>query len=68
MRRINKLRQELTINKLDAFIVHDSLNRRYISGFTGSAGSLLVTHNECFLITDFRYTQQAKKETRHFLR
>ncbi|MBN1400680.1 MAG: aminopeptidase P family protein, partial [Anaerolineae bacterium] len=33
-------------------------NRRYLSGFTGSAGTLIVSENRALLATDFRYYQQ----------
>lgn len=36
--------------------------RAYLSGFTGSAGTLLVTPNEAYLWTDGRYFIQAAKE------
>lgn len=36
--------------------------REYLSGFTGSAGSLLVTQTEAFLWTDGRYFLQAEQE------
>lgn len=64
--RLNNLRKELVINKLDCLLITDNLNRRYLSGFTGSAGSLLITGKNNYLITDFRYTEQANKETKNF--
>ncbi|MBQ4233126.1 MAG: aminopeptidase P family protein [Lachnospiraceae bacterium] len=36
--------------------------REYLSGFTGSAGSLIITRDECYLWTDGRYFVQAKDE------
>lgn len=36
--------------------------REYISGFTGSNGTLVITHSEAFLWTDSRYYLQAEKE------
>lgn len=36
--------------------------REYLSGFTGSAGTLLVTENEAYLWTDGRYFLQAEEE------
>ena len=36
--------------------------REFLSGFTGSAGTLLVTESEAFLWTDGRYFLQAKEE------
>lgn len=36
--------------------------RKYLSGFTGSAGSLIITQNQAFLWTDGRYFTQAEQE------
>ncbi|XP_023332504.1 xaa-Pro aminopeptidase 1 [Eurytemora carolleeae] len=36
--------------------------RRYLSGFTGSAGTAVVTQNQAFLWTDGRYYLQAQQE------
>ena len=41
-------------------------NRYYLSGFSGSAGYLLITADRAVLITDGRYTVQAKKEAENF--
>lgn len=57
--RILRLREELEKKGLDGIIVTQPENRRYMSGFTGSAGYLIITKNEALLITDFRYTEQA---------
>ncbi len=38
--------------------------RAYYSGFTGSAGTLYVTHDKSFLITDGRYFLQAENQLR----
>lgn len=37
--------------------------RRYLTGFTGSAGTLVVTEEKALLWTDSRYWEQAAKET-----
>ncbi len=57
--RILRLREELEKKGLDGIIVTQPENRRYMSGFTGSAGYLIITKNEALIITDFRYTEQA---------
>lgn len=60
---------------LDAFLVGapgedifhvDAANRRYLSGFSGSMGWLLITADAAFIAVDFRYFEQAAKEARHF--
>ena len=50
-------------NGLDSLLVTRREDVRYLSGFTGSAGSLLVASGRSCLITDFRYKVQARKET-----
>ncbi len=57
--RLSNLRQEISRRGLDAILVSQPENRRYLSGFTGSAGFLLVTDQDAVLATDFRYTEQA---------
>lgn len=64
--RISALQEKLKKQELDSFIVLNPANRFYLSGFSGSAGVLLITLNDCFLITDFRYIEQAEKEAALF--
>lgn len=40
-------------------LVSQAENRRYLSGFTGSAGFLMISKDAAVLLTDFRYTEQA---------
>ncbi|MFZ5688142.1 MAG: M24 family metallopeptidase [Bacillota bacterium] len=61
-RRLQKLRKELLQQSLEALLVCKPENRLYLSGFSGSAGILLITQEQAFLITDFRYEQQAHEE------
>jgi Xaa-Pro aminopeptidase len=48
----------------DALLVAGRANIRYLTGFSGSAGLLLVTPGEAVLATDFRYDEQAQGEAR----
>ncbi|MFQ1001182.1 M24 family metallopeptidase [Modestobacter sp. SSW1-42] len=58
--RRDRLRQTAAANGLDAVLVTDLLNVRYLTGFTGSNGALLVrTDGRDLLGTDGRYTTQA---------
>ena len=41
-------------------------NRRYLSGFTGSMGHLLITQDKAFIAVDFRYYDQAEREAPNF--
>lgn len=57
--------------KADAFLVlniegSDHISLFYLTGFTGE-GALLVTREEVLLITDSRYTEQAKREAPELL-
>src|SRR5471032_807097 len=45
-----------------ALLVTHLPNIRWLTGFTGSAGLLLIARNRCTLITDFRYAGQAPRE------
>lgn len=53
----------LAARKLDAMLVAFSPNLRYLTGFTGSNGNLLLTEDRAILFTDPRYTIQAANET-----
>jgi Xaa-Pro aminopeptidase len=63
-----RLADALRERQLDAFLVTNPENRRYLSGFTGhdsgadSAGALVITGGAVTLITDGRYTEQAEHE------
>jgi Xaa-Pro aminopeptidase len=56
--RIMGLRELLTPD-MDALLILKPENRAYISGFTGSAGYLVISREEAFMLTDFRYVEQA---------
>lgn len=60
--RIQKLRARLAEMGLDAILISQAENRRYLSGFTGSAGYLLVSPDRAIVTTDFRYLEQAGLE------
>src|SRR5580658_4024718 len=53
----------LAERKLDALLVAFSPNLRYLSGFTGSNGNLLLTRERSILFTDPRYRIQSAQET-----
>lgn len=60
--RLDRLRALLPDAHADALLVQSAVNRRYLSGFTGSAGSLLVSAEGAWLVVDFRYWEQAAHE------
>lgn len=60
--RLSHLRRRLKDLKLDALAVVHLPNVRYLTGFTGSAGAVLVDRRSAVFITDFRYLIQAGKQ------
>lgn len=72
--RIIKLRELMKKRGIDVYVVPSSdyhqseyvgeyfKSREFISGFTGSAGTIVVTENEAGLWTDGRYFIQAEKQ------
>ncbi len=61
--RLSRLKQLMKKEGLDSLLVTRREDVRYLTGFTGSAGSLLVAAGRPCLITDFRYQLQSRKET-----
>lgn len=53
-------------SKVDGVFIQKDENCRYISGFTGSDSYLFLTPDTCYLLTDSRYTEQAKEEATGF--
>ncbi|WP_037029929.1 aminopeptidase P family protein [Psychrilyobacter atlanticus] len=72
--KLLKLRDEMSKNGIDAYIIPSSdahqseyvaeyfKGRRWISNFTGSAGTAVITSDSAGLWTDGRYFIQAEKE------
>lgn len=58
------LRAQLEGLGLDGVLVSSRPNIRYLTGFSGSAGMVVVTRRETLLVTDFRYDAQARAEAR----
>jgi Xaa-Pro aminopeptidase len=65
--RVERLRAKMAEKELPALLVGNDENRRYLSGFTGSAGFLLITPDRAILLTDFRYTEQAAAQAPDFV-
>lgn len=60
--RVKKLQQHLAAHAIDALLVTKRENIRYLSGFTGSSGVLVISEQQAYFITDFRYTEQANDQ------
>jgi Xaa-Pro aminopeptidase len=67
--RLDHLRKTLDEQQLDTFLVAVPENRYYLSGYgagdsqlTESSGYLLITGSKQYLLTDFRYREEAEHE------
>ncbi|WP_186575818.1 M24 family metallopeptidase [Aquibacillus kalidii] len=66
MGKLTKLRTSMEEQGIDGLLITSSYNRRYLTGFTGTAGVVLVSKEKSLLITDFRYIEQANEQTSDF--
>jgi len=70
---VNQMKQKLALlidkldeNNLDSILITDLNNVRYFSGFTGTTAYLIITKHNNYLITDFRYIEQANGQCPDF--
>lgn len=61
--RMERLMACLKEQGTDAVLVADGCNMRYLSGFSGATGYLYVSEKHQVILTDSRYTTQAKGES-----
>ncbi len=64
--RLNKLRQKMVDHQIEALLAKSNSNVYYLSGFTGTNATLFITLSKCYLLTDFRYTEQAGNQSPDF--
>lgn len=62
MTRLERIYDEMGRRNLSRLLVSSQLNVRYLSGFTGDTGWLVVEPGGASLITDFRFEEQAGQE------
>ncbi len=63
-KRVDLLRKKLAADNIDALVVTNMPQVRYLTGFSGSSGVLIVTPKNAEFITDFRYNDQAKAQVK----
>ena len=63
--RLRAIRDKISYMGLDGIYVTNLTNVRYITGFTGSAGSVLILENESHFFTDGRYIEQSKEQVKN---
>lgn len=66
MSKLEKLRATFEQLHIDGLLITSNYNRRYMTGFTGTAGVALVSKTKAIFITDFRYTEQAAAQCPDF--
>lgn len=60
--RRSRLKSFFEDNALDAILFTNLTNIRYLCGFSGSEGALLLTREDAWFLCDSRYTTQAAEE------
>ncbi|WP_246944577.1 M24 family metallopeptidase [Bacillus pinisoli] len=66
MTKLEKLRNQFQEHDIDGVLVTSGYNRRYLTGFTGTAGVAIISHDKAVFITDFRYVEQAANQVEGF--
>jgi Xaa-Pro aminopeptidase len=66
MQKLSRLRKKFSDLKIDGILITDPVNVRYLSGFTGSSGFIIVSREWAVFATDFRYQEQVKQEIEGF--
>ena len=64
MNRVKAIADSLESKGIDGFLISNITNVRYLTGFSGSSGCVLVAKNNKIFCTDSRYEEQAKQEIR----
>ena len=64
--RYEKIKKILEDKELDAIVVSNGYNMRYLSGFSGATGYLYLSKSKKMVLTDSRYTIQAEEEAKEF--
>ena len=65
-KRIDNLRAKLSSMNIDGIYVTNLTNVRYLTGFTGSAGSVLILPDSQHFFTDGRYIEQSKSQISNY--
>ena len=67
-KRLDKFKVKLKESSLDAFIVSSSPNKHFLTGWDTDpeSGWIVVSQDKAYVLTDFRYTEQATHSTKNF--
>lgn len=64
--RLDAVREQFSMWAVDSLLITSAENVRWLSGFTGSSCTILLTPERAFLGTDFRYWEQALQQAPAF--
>ncbi len=64
--KLENIRERFNELSVEGLLITSEYNRRYMTGFTGTAGVAVISNEKAVFITDFRYTEQAAKEIEGF--
>jgi Xaa-Pro aminopeptidase len=62
MSRLEYIKEQFNELHIDSFLIKNLANIRYLTGFSGSAGNVLITKDKNYFISDFRYKTQSANE------
>jgi len=62
--RIRRFQGHLRADNLDSFIISRLVHIRYLCGFSGDTGLLIVDTKRAYLLCDSRFHEQAKREVK----
>jgi len=63
--RIKRLQRILVKENIDFLLITFLPHVRYLSGYSGTNGMILISPDSCIFLTDFRYQQQAKEQVKN---
>ena len=66
MTRLNRVLEVMAKEQVDCVIIKDETTIRYVTGFSGDSSLFYLDRYKGILITDGRYTEQAKHEMKMF--
>ncbi len=64
MTRLDKAKKKLATSEFDAIYITSEINQRYITDFSFTDGSVLITKEKSYVLTDFRYLEAAKAKVK----
>jgi len=65
-KRLEKIKNKISELGLDGIYVTNLTNVKYLTGFSGSAGQVLILPNSQHFFTDSRYQEQSNKRLPNF--